>query len=197
LLDGSGNTQATYTFDSHGNVTSKTGSANTPFEYTGQYTDSESGLQYLRARYYDPSTAQFITTDPLVASTGEPYAYATDSPLNVADPFGLGCTVFLRLDCAVHSVATAFTSYAGQVRPPDYVTVSLGYVYPLIGPIGLGAAANVTVTRNGVVYGGLGGGPGISGGSVTVEGGWIDQRAAPTPFQGRGSRPCWRGNVGQ
>jgi YD repeat-containing protein len=51
LLDGSGNTQATYTFDPYGNVTSKTGSATTPFGYAGQYTDSESGLQYLRARY--------------------------------------------------------------------------------------------------------------------------------------------------
>jgi RHS repeat-associated protein len=26
--------------------------------------DAESGLQYLRARYYDPATAQFLTRDP-------------------------------------------------------------------------------------------------------------------------------------
>jgi len=33
----------------------------TPFGYAGQYTDAESSLQYLRARYYDPDTQQFLT----------------------------------------------------------------------------------------------------------------------------------------
>ncbi|HZE17254.1 MAG TPA: RHS repeat-associated core domain-containing protein, partial [Mycobacterium sp.] len=40
-------------------------------------------------RYYDPSTAQFLSQDPLVAQTGEPYAFAGDNPDNAADPFGL------------------------------------------------------------------------------------------------------------
>jgi len=88
LLDGSGNTQATYTFDPYGNVTSKTGSATTPFGYAGQYTDAESGLQNLRARYYDPATVQFITVDPMTALTGGPYVYASTDPLNMTDPSG-------------------------------------------------------------------------------------------------------------
>jgi RHS repeat-associated protein len=53
-----------------------------------QYSDPETGLQYLRARYYDPSTGQFLTRDPLETQTGEPYAYAGDSPLNNTDPSG-------------------------------------------------------------------------------------------------------------
>jgi len=88
LLDGSGNTQATYTFDPYGNVAAKTGSASTPFQYAGQYTDSESGLQYLRARYYDPLTAQFLTVDPLAGTTIDPYAYTVNDPLNIVDPAG-------------------------------------------------------------------------------------------------------------
>ena len=32
--------------------------------YAGQYTDPATGLQYLRARYYDPATQQFLTVDP-------------------------------------------------------------------------------------------------------------------------------------
>ena len=40
-------------------------------------------------RYYDPSTAQFLSQDPLVAQTGEPHAFAGDNPDNAADPFGL------------------------------------------------------------------------------------------------------------
>jgi len=41
------------------------------------------------ARYYEPSTAQFLTRDPLDETTGEPYAYAADDPINGADPTGL------------------------------------------------------------------------------------------------------------
>ena len=44
---------------------------------------------YLRARYYDPSTGQFISRDPAVAMTREPYAYVNDNPLNATDPSGL------------------------------------------------------------------------------------------------------------
>jgi RHS repeat-associated protein len=40
---------------------------------SGQYTDAESGLIYLRARYYDPVTSQFLTVDPDVSSTMSPY----------------------------------------------------------------------------------------------------------------------------
>jgi RHS repeat-associated protein len=44
---------------------------------------------YLRARYYEPSTAQFLTRDSLVSMTREPYAYASNNPLNSSDPSGL------------------------------------------------------------------------------------------------------------
>jgi RHS repeat-associated protein len=65
------------------------GSASTPLGYDGQYTSSDTGLVYMRARTYDPSTAQFPTRDPWVAITGEPYSYAGDNPLNHSDPTGL------------------------------------------------------------------------------------------------------------
>ena len=54
----------------------------------GQYTDP-TGLIYLRARYYDPATAQFLTRDPLEAVTAEPYEYADSDPLDESDPLGL------------------------------------------------------------------------------------------------------------
>jgi RHS repeat-associated protein len=91
VTDGAGTTQATYTYDPYGNLTSSTnpGSITNPLRYGGQYTDAESGLIYLRARYYDPGTGQFLTRDPAVAVTGAPYGYVGDSPLNGADPSGL------------------------------------------------------------------------------------------------------------
>ena len=44
----------------------------------------------MRAREYDPSTAQFLSVDPLLASTHEPYVYAGDNPLTYRDRSGLG-----------------------------------------------------------------------------------------------------------
>ena len=56
---------------------------------SGQYTDNESGLVYLRARYYDPTTGTFLTRDPIEAQTREPYGYVNGNPLNLTDPTGL------------------------------------------------------------------------------------------------------------
>ena len=60
-----------------------------PFKYTGEYTDAESGFVYLRARYYDPESQQFLTVDPALAWTEEAYAYVGGSPTNFRDPLGL------------------------------------------------------------------------------------------------------------
>ena len=53
-------------YDPYGKQLTSTGTSTHPFKYAGQYTDA-SGLQYLRARYYDPATAQ----NPLDAQTRE------------------------------------------------------------------------------------------------------------------------------
>jgi uncharacterized protein RhaS with RHS repeats len=50
--------------------------------------DPNTGLQYDQARYYDPTTDEFLTTDPLQALTGQPYSYAADNPVNATDPTG-------------------------------------------------------------------------------------------------------------
>jgi ankyrin repeat protein len=40
-------------------------------------------------RYYDPTTDQFLSIDPDVATTDQPYVFTNDDPLNGADPLGL------------------------------------------------------------------------------------------------------------
>ena len=60
-----------------------------PIGYSGNWTDPDTGLIYLRARDYDPATAQFMTVDPQVDSTHQPYAYVANDPLGSADPSGL------------------------------------------------------------------------------------------------------------
>jgi RHS repeat-associated protein len=84
-----GDVVATFSYDDFGAPTGRTGSVTTPFGYDGQYRDEETGYLHLRSRYYDPGTAQFITRDPLEQSTGRPYNYVGNDPINATDPMGL------------------------------------------------------------------------------------------------------------
>jgi RHS repeat-associated protein len=89
LLTGSaGTVTGKCTYNAYGTPTCE-GTTTTPLGFDGQYTSSDTGLIYLRARVYDPATAQFITVDPLAGITGEPYVYAGDNPTTLADPGGM------------------------------------------------------------------------------------------------------------
>jgi RHS repeat-associated protein len=79
-------------YDSFGNITSQTSSANQPlFAFTGQLFDKDTGLQYNSARWYDPHLGRFISQDPSGFAAGDPnlYRYVTNSPANFIDPTGL------------------------------------------------------------------------------------------------------------
>jgi RHS repeat-associated protein len=91
--DASGNVVNTYTYHPYGATSSSTGSQPNPFQFAGQQTDP-TGLQYLRARYYDPATGTFLSSDPLGLSPswpGSPYVYANGNPALLIDPYGLFC----------------------------------------------------------------------------------------------------------
>jgi RHS repeat-associated protein len=89
ISDSSGSVQATYTYDAYGNLTASTGSLTNPFRFAGQFVDIESGLYYLRARYYDTISAQMISADALRQRTRQAFSYASDNPLTYSDPSGL------------------------------------------------------------------------------------------------------------
>jgi RHS repeat-associated protein len=79
----------TYTYDSYGNTTTSATVVN-PFRYTGREPDSETGLYYYRARYYDPSNGRFISEDPLRFKAGiNFYSYVKNNPVVDNDPSGL------------------------------------------------------------------------------------------------------------
>jgi RHS repeat-associated protein len=93
LTNQQGKTSATYNYDAYGQrLGLGQGGAGlpalTPLLYAGQYTDAESGLQYMQARYYDPSAGQFLTRDPQYMTTRSPYLYASGDPVNRRDPSG-------------------------------------------------------------------------------------------------------------
>jgi RHS repeat-associated protein len=105
LLTGSaGAKEGAYTFGAYGNQTGYTGTATTPLGYDAEYVNADTGLIYLRARAYDPSTAQFVRPDPLQETTDEAYTYASDNPSNLQDPTGL-CVPTLITPCPVQDFA--------------------------------------------------------------------------------------------
>ena len=61
-----------------------------PFQYTARESDTETGLYYYRARYYDPAPGRFLSEDPARFDAGVNFfAYVWDNPLNGTDPSGL------------------------------------------------------------------------------------------------------------
>jgi RHS repeat-associated protein len=111
LTNSSGETKGTYTYTPYGATEGHTGTATTPLRYGGQYTSKDTGLIYLRARVYDPETAQFMSVDPLVDTTGEAYGYAGQNPVNREDPSGLAMTGW----CGVGSASIPFGSLEGSL----------------------------------------------------------------------------------
>ncbi len=89
LLTGStGTVTGKCTYGAYGTPTCE-GTTTTPLGYDGQYTSGDTGLIYMRARVYDPATAQFLSVDPIAPISLAPYNYAYDSPVNAVDPTGL------------------------------------------------------------------------------------------------------------
>ncbi len=90
LSNAAGSIANTYTYDSFGKLTASTGSLVNPFQYTARESDTETGLYYYRARYYDPVTGRFIAEDPLgMRDSVNRYVYAKNNSLNFEDPLGL------------------------------------------------------------------------------------------------------------
>ncbi|MBP2702189.1 DNRLRE domain-containing protein [Microbispora sp. RL4-1S] len=61
--------------------------------FLGKTEDDSTGLDSLGARYYDPSIARFVSTDPLLVLSdpqlANPYSYAADNPIGMSDPTGM------------------------------------------------------------------------------------------------------------
>src|SRR5262249_53732230 len=85
-----GTISGSYAYDTFGNAL-LTGSFVNPYRYTARDYDSETGLQYSRARYYDPQIGRFLSEDPIGFIGGGPnfYQYVQNSPTRLRDPSGI------------------------------------------------------------------------------------------------------------
>jgi RHS repeat-associated protein len=89
LLTGSaGTVTGKCTYTAYGTPSCE-GTTTTPLGYDGQYTSTDTGLIYLRARVYDPATAQFLSVDPLAELSFTRYNYGGDNPMSFGDAPGL------------------------------------------------------------------------------------------------------------
>ncbi len=113
IVDETGNIKNTYRYDAWGTVVSETETIRNSHKYAGEYFDAETGLIYLRARYYDPSIRRFISEDKhwntqnrvygdkeyaegetkipditSIAQANNLYVYALNNPVKYVDPSG-------------------------------------------------------------------------------------------------------------
>ncbi len=93
LTDSTGAATDTYIYEAFGALLNRTGTTENDFLFTGQQYDPNAGFYYLRARYYDPSTARFLTPDPKPFEIYDPatlhrYTYSFNNPVNYYDPSG-------------------------------------------------------------------------------------------------------------
>jgi RHS repeat-associated protein len=149
LLTGStGTVTGKCTYGAYGAPTCE-GTTTTPLGYDAQYTSSDTGLLYMRARAYDPATGQFLTVDPVNALTRAPYDYAGDNPINYMDRTGL-CSI------VPGSSENCFSEVPGAIAS------------------GVEAVAQNPVEAGGVILGGVslasGVGEVVAGGTAVTEG---------------------------
>ena len=90
LTDSTGATAKSYSYDAYGTIVDQTGTVEQPYTYTGREFDSESGIYYYRARYYDASTGRLLQKDPIMFFGGiNFYSYVGNNVPNRVDPSGL------------------------------------------------------------------------------------------------------------
>ncbi len=104
--DSEGNVIDSYDYDPYGN---KIDNNESTFGFKGEQFDPDTGLVYMRARYYDPATGRFISRDPVEGDLNDPitqngYNYANDNPINLSDPSGRQVAQVVQI-CAQSAVA--------------------------------------------------------------------------------------------
>ena len=87
LTNANGTTVGKRDYSAYGKMKTLEGEMNTVFNYCGEYQDSESGMIYLRNRYYSISMCRFTQEDPARDGLNW-YSYCGNNPVNFVARLG-------------------------------------------------------------------------------------------------------------
>jgi len=81
-------------YEPYGEVQDSSGSGMSSYGFTGEWTDSQTGLVYLRARHYAPGFGRFVSSDiwqgdELLPISYNQWVYGYGNPINYIDPTGM------------------------------------------------------------------------------------------------------------
>jgi RHS repeat-associated protein len=89
ILDQSQSIAASYAYDPFGNLLSKTGFLNQPYQFSTKHYDEKTGFSYYGYRFYSPGIGRWINRDPLEEAGGiNLYAFVGNNPVDLVDPDG-------------------------------------------------------------------------------------------------------------
>ena len=110
----------TFSYDAYGTLFAHSGNdvPVSSFGYRGYYTDSETGLCYLNARYYDPSTERFTQEDTYQQDNLQMnlYGYCSANPVGYTDPTGHDIIWLNSLDGLGHTSLIIQYYASGKTR---------------------------------------------------------------------------------
>ena len=117
LTDSTDAVARTIVYDSYGRIAQDTGGVDQPFTFTGRELDTESGLYFYRARYYDPATGRFLSEDPIGTQGRDVNLYRSvfNNPVNFVDPLGLEGIYPIPLDGKNYNFPTRCQRICGTI----------------------------------------------------------------------------------
>ena len=151
LSNATGSLVQTYVYDSFGKQTNSSGPLINPFRYTAREFDSETGLYYYRARYYDTEIGRFASEDPRGFGGGlNHYTYVHNHLPNATDPTGEYIKVYgnsqdwVKALFYLSKVPAARDAIVAIAKSPLDVTIIVDPSLPCDASIGLADYAELT-----------------------------------------------------
>ena len=162
LTGSDGEIVASYTYSPFGEILLQSGTPEGHFQFSGKYgvVTDETGLDFMRARYYEPTLGRFISRDPSGLDGGvNLYSYVENSPTNLNDPVGLWAVYDDLLVMGVGGAAgiasqlvedalggklSGFNAYASKFVGGAVAAETAYYLIPLTGHLGAAAGAGAT-----------------------------------------------------
>jgi RHS repeat-associated protein len=186
-------------FEPYGSVLASSGETDTPYGFAGEWTDN-SGMQYLRVRYYGPDMGRFISRDRWEGVYAYPsslnrWMYVNGNPINVTDPSGMCYPDFngdgkcdgedIKIPLVIGGGQMLYAYYTRAQIESDFVTgvvsESLRNVSWFIPPAQKALESSICY-ENGYMMAGrltvdvlslIGGGIGVGGGTALTGGGVV------------------------